>query len=337
MFALEHYIAHLTGTGGSVKVHFWGTRGSLPASRTFHTIETKIMKAIQATRRRDFDSEGEILRFIRQELPFSVRGTYGTNTSCVEITGGDEYIVCDAGTGIRDFGNNVLAERAGQTSSAVFHIFLSHLHWDHIQGFPFFVPAYIPGNRIHIYGCHPMLQQAFENQQQPMHFPVELHDMRAEISFHTLVAGQTYRIAGIDVSAFAQQHPGNSYGYAFVKDGKKLIYSTDAEHKENATDIGYPFIDFIRDADLLIFDAQYTLLDAIDTKENWGHSSNLAGVELAVMAGVKRLCLFHMEHTHDDEILEDTLTKTRSYLHIHVGKHHPMPIDLAYDGLEIEL
>jgi phosphoribosyl 1,2-cyclic phosphodiesterase len=300
-------------------------------------IEARIFKALQAAQEHTLDSDEDILNFIRRELPFSVRGSYGTNTSCVEVIGGDEYIVCDAGTGIRDFGNQLVATRSGKTSPAVVHLFLSHLHWDHIQGFPFFVPAYIPGNRIQIYGCHPGLQQAFENQQQPMHFPVGLHEMRAEISFHLLDTDQTYRIGGFDVKAIAQQHPGTSYGYAFVKEGKKLVYSTDAEHKEDATDAGYPFIDFIRDADLLVFDAQYTLLDTLDTKENWGHSSNLIGVELAVSGGVKRLCLFHMEPTHDDDILDDTLAKTRAYLRIHADKDHPMLIDLAYDGLDVEL
>ncbi len=320
-----------------MNVHFWGTRGSLPAARTFQTIEARIVKALRAAQGHTFDSDEEILRFIRQELPFSVRGSYGTNTSCVEVIGGDAYVVCDAGTGIRDFGNHLLGTRAGKTSPTVVHLFLSHLHWDHIQGFPFFVPAYIPGNRIHIYGCHPGLQQAFENQQQPLHFPVGLHDMRAEISFQTLDPDQTYRIAGLEVRAIAQQHPGNSYGYAFVKDGKKLVYSTDAEHKDDATADDYPFLACIRNADLFIFDAQYTLLDALDSKENWGHSSNLVGVELAVKAGVKRLCLFHMEHTHDDGILDDTLAKTRAYLRIHAGSDYPMQIDLAYDGLELEL
>lgn len=320
-----------------MKVHFWGTRGSLPAARTFQMIETKIAKALQAARGHQLDSEGEILTFIRRELPFHVRGTYGTNTSCIEIVGGDEYVVCDAGTGIRDFGNRILASQAGQKSPPVVHLFLSHLHWDHIQGFPFFVPAYIPGNRLHIYGCHPGLRQAFEDQQQPVHFPVGLKDMLADITFHTLETDKDYTIAGLEVRAIAQHHPGNSYGYAFVKDGKKLVYSTDAEHKEDAAEDGYPFVAFFRDADLVIFDAQYTLFDAIDAKENWGHSSNLVGVELAVRAGVKRLCLFHMEHTHDDEILQAILAKTESYLQIHAGENYPMAIDLAHDGLTIEL
>jgi len=318
-----------------VRVHFWGTRGSLPASMTFQAVEQKIVKALQAAKGLNFSRDEDILHFVQNSIPFSVRGTFGTNTSCMEISGGDEYVICDAGTGIRDLGNHLAASGSAQNPS-VFHIFISHLHWDHIQGFPFFVPAYIPGNRINIYGCHSGLLQAFENQQQSTHFPVNLHEMRAEINFHQLEPEQIVTISGFEVNPFAQQHPGVSFGYSFVKDGKKLVYSTDAEHKSEATTPDYPFINFIRDADLLVFDAQYNLLDAIDSKLNWGHSSNLAGVELAVSAGVKRLCLFHQDPTDDDSVLEDKLAKTRSYHKIYAGSEHQMQIDLAFDGLEID-
>jgi len=115
-----------------------------------------------------------------------------------------------------------------------------------------------------------------------------------------------------------------------------VVYSTDSEHKEDAEVEDYVFIEFFKNADLLIFDAQYTLLDAVDGKENWGHSSNLSAVELAVRSGVKRLCLFHSEHTYDDESLDQFLNDTREYLKIH-DHTYPLKIYLAYDGLEMEL
>ena len=317
-----------------MNVHFWGTRGSLPATCTAAMVEEKIFRALRAAQGRNLPSDDAIRAFIRNDLPFCVRGTYGTNTPCVQIAGGDGYVVCDAGTGIRDFGNSVLAQ---SRSPQVFHLFLSHPHWDHIQGFPFFVPAYIPGNRIHIYGCHRDVRAAFDAQQQPLSFPVRLDEMRSEITFHTLEPGTTHRIAGLDVTPMSQWHPGGSFGYSFVRGAKKVVYSTDSEHRESLVEGGYPFLDFFSEADLLIFDAQYTLLDSIDTKENWGHSSNLVGVELAVRSGVKRLCLFHMEHTCGDDLLHATLDKTRAYLEIYSGGHHTMEIMMAYDGLEIDL
>ena len=319
-------------------VYFWGTRGSLPASTTFRMIRAKVFDALKTARSRRLETDEAIDAFIDSTLPFSARGGYGGNTSCVELGGQDEYVLCDAGTGLRDFGNSLMKSgRLNQPgSSRVFHLFVSHLHWDHIQGFPFFTPAYIPGNRIIIYGCHAELERAFVNQQEARHFPIPLKAMRAEIEFRTLEPERAYDIAGLTVTGILQNHPGDSYGYRFVREGKKVVYSTDAEHKQEAEAQDYVFLPFFREADLLVFDAQYTLLDAIDAKADWGHSSNILGVELAVRAGVKRLCLFHSEHAHDDPTLDQFLETTQGYLKIYAGDH-PLRIDLAYDGLEIEV
>ncbi|MBA4396487.1 MAG: MBL fold hydrolase [Syntrophus sp. (in: bacteria)] len=319
-------------------VHFWGSRGSLPSAMDTRMIRVKIFKAIKAARSHRLDTDEAIEAFIREQLPFAVGSTYGCSTPCIELKQQADYVLCDAGTGLRNFGSAFMKSRQTQPQAppAVFHIFISHPHWDHIQGFPFFTPAYLPGNRINIYGCHKNLREAFAGQQSVPSFPVPLVAMRAEILFHTLEPGQSYEIAGYSVRAIKQNHPGDSYGYRFEKDGKTVVYSTDAEHKREAEADEYAFVDFFQKADLLIFDAQYTLLDALDAKENWGHSSNLFAVEMAVRADVRRLCLFHSEHTYDDERLDEFLKETRDYLDIY-AEDHPLKIDLAADGLEIEL
>jgi phosphoribosyl 1,2-cyclic phosphodiesterase len=278
------------------------------------------------------------MTFIRRELPFCVRGTYGGNSACVEIQGGADSVLCDAGTGLRDFGNAVMKAMSNgrDASPKTFHLFMSHLHWDHIQGFPFFSPAYLPGCQIRIYGCHPGLQDAFACQQNPPFFPVPLSAMSADISFHTLEEGRLYEIAGFQVTGIKQRHPGDSYGYRFLKDGKKVVYSTDAEHQDDAKDEHYPFVEFFRHADLLIFDAQYHFWESVDAKANWGHSSNLLGVELGLRAGVKRLCLFHHEPTFDDDTLDQFLSDTRTYQTI-LDPSSSMEILLAYDGLTLDI
>ena len=317
-------------------VRFWGTRGSLPASATARQIREKISRAIRSFRSRNLDTDEEIEAFIDRQLPFADRGSYGGNTACVEICGGEDCILCDAGTGIRDFGNAFMHSEKGRTP-AVFHLFLSHLHWDHIQGFPFFPPAYLPGEQIHIYGGHPDIKEAFDRQQSQPFFPVPFCGLGATIDFQTLDPEQPSSIAGFTVHVFRQNHPGGSYGYSFIREGKKIVYSTDMEHtSEEAGEEKYPFVDHFRDADLLVFDAQYSLADASGPKETWGHSSNLLGVELAVRAGVKHLCLFHSEPTWGDEALDRFLAETREHLK-KFSPASPLRIDLAYDGLEIPL
>jgi len=326
-----------------VRVDFWGTRGSLPASCTSETIRKKIFRAIKASSNLSLRTDEEIEKFvykglINKSLPFSTIGSYGSNTSCMEIDGGEEYVLCDAGTGLRDFGNYVLKSSAqgGQGKSNVFNIFISHLHWDHIQGFPFFIPAFIPGNHVHIYGFHKELEQAFITQQEYPYFPIRLKAMSADIQFTMLEEEKEYEIAGFTVKGIKQNHPGDSYGYRFEKDGKAIVYSTDSEHKEDAYDEEYSFINFFKEADLLIFDAQYSLLDAISVKENWGHSNNIIAVELSVKANVKHLCIYHNEPTFDDERLDEFLDDTRRYLKIY-AETSPLIIDVAFDGMQIEL
>ena len=265
-----------------------------------------------------------------------MRGTYGGNTSCTEIvTGGDEYVLCDMGTGSREFGNSILA-KFGPAKKNRYNVFMSHLHWDHIMGFPFFTPAYIPGNVIRIHGCHKAMRETFARQQSNPSFPVDFKTLGATIEFVELEPGRTYEIDGLSVQTIAQRHGGDSYGYRFSKDGKTMVYSTDSEHKFDTLDENYPFVKFFRNADLLIFDAQYSLADQISVKEDWGHSSNMIGVELAQLAGVKQLVMYHHEPVNDDRMLDKILAETRRYEEISRPEQaRKLIVTSAYDGLEI--
>lgn len=317
-----------------MKVYFWGSRGSLSVSLTANQVRSKIATAIRTIFHYKLHEDDDIEKFIDEKLPFAVRGSYGGNTSCVEIRGGEEFILCDAGTGLRDFGNNILA--SGKGANKIYHIFLSHTHWDHIQGFPFFAPAYIPGNLINIYSFHSDFEHILRAQQQSTTFPVPLDCMQADKRFIHLEPDREYNIAGFIVSGIKQQHPGDSYGWCFKKEGKKIVYATDSEHQEDVWGDEKKVLNFFRHADLLIFDAQYSFLDSAHIKENWGHSSNILGVELAVAAGVSQLCLFHNEPLCDDEKLDKFLQNTRDYLAIYSESSH-LKIDLAFDGLELDV
>jgi phosphoribosyl 1,2-cyclic phosphodiesterase len=317
-------------------VRFWGTRGSLPTPLGHAAVRAKIRAALNAANGRHFADPEALDRFIDEELPFPVRGTYGGNTSSVElVTGHADYVLCDLGSGAREFGNALLAMHGPRRPNR-FHIFMSHLHWDHIMGFPFFTPAYIPGNVIRIYGCHREMREAFMTQQSAPCFPVDFRALGATIEFVELAPDRDYEIAGLKIRAILQNHGGDSYGYRFEQDGKVVVYSTDAEHKFGALDETYPFVGFFRDADLLIFDAMYALAEAISVKEDWGHSSNIIGVELALFAAVKHLVMFHHEPVFSDETLQKVLGETRRYEEIS-RSGSPLRVSTAYDGLEIEL
>jgi len=317
-----------------LQVHFWGTRGSLPAPLRARSVRGKIRDALLAARGRTLDTPEAIDAFIDHALPFSVRGTFGGNTSCVEIiTGDDEFVLCDLGTGVREFGNHLLREH-GRDRKHSFHVFLSHPHWDHIMGFPFFAPAYIPGNHISVYGCHPTLRDVLQTQQSAPFFPVDFRNLAATIEFITLEPGRSYEIAGLSVSALKQFHSGDSYGYRFARAGKAIVYSTDCEHKFARLDESYPFVEFYKNADLLIFDAMYSLGDTVSVKEDWGHSSNVVAVELAQAAQVKRLVLFHHEPVQDDRTIEAVLADTVRFEWIS-RRGEKVEVISAYDGLDL--
>lgn len=316
-----------------MKVRFWGTCGSIPAPTDASAIRGKVLGALNAARGRRFDGLADLEGFV-DSLPFATRATYGGNTACVEISHGADCVICDAGTGIRDLGVRLLSRKDGGARK-VFHIFLSHIHWDHIQGLPFFLPAYIPGNTVHIYGCHADIAAAVSGQQDAPYFPVPFSSLPATVRFTVLSPGQDYELGGFRVRAFAQAHPGGSFGYAFTAAGRKVGYSTDSEHK--ADDVQESrFVEFFSAADLLVFDAQYSLAEADLAKKDWGHSSNVLGVELAVQARAKRLVLFHREPRSNDEALDQLLTDTRQYVKLY-AETSDLAVDLAYDGLEIEL
>lgn len=317
-------------------VRFWGTRGSIPVVPTSAAIQRKLVAALVKAAGRALVTPDEARAFVEQELDFAVSHTFGGNSSCVEIeTGTAEYVLCDMGSGARPFAVEALARhRPGRPQT--YHVLISHPHWDHIMGFPFFLPAYIPGNVVRIYGCHASLEEAFRRQHGPPSFPVEFGQLGATIEFVPLVAGQPNHVAGLTVTPKLQRHGGDSYGYRIERAGKALVYSTDSEHKVDDPEAVDTFAAFFREADLVIFDAQYSLLDAMSVKEDWGHSSNIVGVELCQMARAKHLCLYHHEPMLDDEQLAALLGETRRFEEI-TRRDHRVEVSVAYDGMELAL
>jgi phosphoribosyl 1,2-cyclic phosphodiesterase len=323
--------------GRNMLIRFWGTRGSLPVALDGAGVRHKLKQALVRANGRRFISEEAIEHFIDKELDFPTRHGYGGNSACVEIVGGENYTVCDMGSGLRCLGQQIMTEY-GPGKPQVYNFFMSHMHWDHIMGFPFFSPAYIPGNKIRIYGCHTLsdLEEAFHRQQSDPCFPVQWHQLGADIELIHLEPGRVYEINGFRVRAKLQPHHGDSYGYRFEKDGKAVVYSTDGEHKLESEVDTEAVIDFYRNADLVIFDAMYSLADMISVKEDWGHSSNVVGVDLCIRANVKHYCMFHHEPTYDDSTIHKVLRETMRYEEI-MREGDALKVSTAYDGLVIHV
>jgi CheY-like chemotaxis protein/phosphoribosyl 1,2-cyclic phosphodiesterase len=288
-----------------------------------------------------------LLRFwgTRGSTPVSGRGYvgHGGNTSCLELVCGSERLIVDAGTGIRDLGTELLA---GPPRGL--HLFIGHTHWDHIQGFPFFGPAYTPGYRITIYGAAGLrkdLRSIFAGQLDREYFPVQLEDMRAALEFRHLKENPVV-VGPARVWWEYTQHPGSAVGFKLQLDDLSVGYITDNEFLkgylgsprtvdiESAVAAPYlPFIRFLADVDILVHEAQY-LNEEYAAKVGWGHSSLSNTCLLARLTRARRLVVTHHDPTHDDARLAEKLALTRQVLH-DLGS--PIQVEHAYDGMVIHL
>ncbi|MCC6873493.1 MAG: MBL fold metallo-hydrolase [Sandaracinaceae bacterium] len=238
----------------------------------------------------------------------------GGNTSCVEVRCGDTILILDAGTGIRSLGEMMLAR--GERDAT---LLLSHVHWDHIQGLPFFLPAWIPGKRLEIAGAASALRRALETQMAPPCFPVRLSDMKAEIPLREIESGSSFEVGGARILAQALEHPGGVLGYRIEHAGRAIVYATDTEHSPEPGACPDPrLVSLAKGADVLIYDAMYTPDEHAGrsgpARAGWGHSTWQAGVAVADAAGVDRLVLFHHDPQRTDEgvrAIEEAARETR--------------------------
>ena len=268
-----------------MRVRFWGTRGS-----------------------------------ISKPGPTTVR--YGGNTSCVEVVAGDgTLVVLDCGTGAHALGEALLARGPRPLRG---HVLISHTHWDHIQGLPFFAPLFTPESEWDIYGprgVHQQLKDALRGQMQYTYFPVSLEDLGATIRYHDLVEG-TFTVGGVRVAAQYLNHTALTLGYRLEADGVSLVYATDHEPHSARLAGGFtslsPDVDrgdlghaaFLAGADLIIHDAQYSAAE-YGARRGWGHSTVEYVVDLASTAGARRCCLFHHDPGHDDRAIDRLLELAR--------------------------
>ena len=291
-----------------MKVRFWGTRGSIATPG-----------------------------------PSTMR--YGGNTSCVELRAGNHIIILDAGTGMRELGNLLLKEFSSQPLTI--HVFISHTHWDHIQGFPFFLPAYQPQNTIHLYGPpgrDKSLDKILTIQMDSDYFPVEQGAMSPNV--HISEMREDITIDDLTVRHFYLNHPALCLAYR-VSDGRtNVVYATDnepyqgtlfrqAQNPSTASDfptyLDEKFIEFLSQADLLIGEAQYTT-EEYKEKRGWGHSPLESVVRFAVQANVKKFALFHHDPVHDDNFVDGMVQEAKQLTGLYNGTTECVG---AREGLEI--
>jgi phosphoribosyl 1,2-cyclic phosphodiesterase len=280
---------------------------------------------------------------------------YGGNTACLEVSDDKHLVILDAGTGIRPLGLDLI-KRYPQGTKISGHLFITHFHVDHIQGFPFFNPFYAPSNHFTIYGCEgagKKLESIFMGQLSPEYFPVTLKEMPAELKFVQLTT-RPVQLDGWTISPTYVNHPGLALGYRLDSGTRRVSYITDNEpfryllrQQGGQSDIfddlnrgvvelereDKNLVEFVRGSDVLIHDAMYTI-DEYKTKLSWGHSFVEFALEVALQAEVRQLVLFHHDPMRSDVMVDDLLKHVRSL----AAKRNPkLQIHAAQEGFEIPL
>ncbi len=248
-------------SGFEMNIRFWGVRGSIASPLTNAELTARIEEILQLGVKSGLTHESQIPAFVKG-LPRHIRQVIGGDTSCVEVRAGDNLLILDAGTGIRLLGLNLVRMSMGNPINA--HIFLTHTHWDHISGLPFFIPGFNPNNKLTIYGASSGLKERLQGQQAPEYFPVPL---LSTFKIVQLNGQEQFQIGALQIRTFRLNHPGDSYAYRITHGNKTIVYATDSEYKELSAKALKPFTDFFHNADILIYDAQFTLLENIEKED----------------------------------------------------------------------
>ncbi|MHC4778306.1 MAG: MBL fold metallo-hydrolase [Planctomycetota bacterium] len=294
-----------------MRLVFWGTRGSIPTPG-----------------------------------PTTVK--YGGNTPCVEVQAGGRRAVIDAGTGFRTLGESI--RLSGETAPEI-HLLISHSHWDHIQGFPFFAPVLNPKAKIFVYGCQGTgnrLEKVLGMQMDDDYFPLSFRELTAEIRFVEIVKNP-FQVGELTVESIFLNHPGLALGFNLTHDGKKICYCSDTEpfrdllQREEvqeserigpyAESLDRKIVEFAKGAEVLIIDGMYTD-EEYKTRLGWGHSSISDAVKVGMSAGVKRMFLFHHAPLHTDEFIDEMVSEGRKVVRRRGGN---MEVYGAMEGEEVEI
>lgn len=250
---------------------------------------------------------------VRGSVPTPGKETvrYGGNTSCIEMQIAGNRLIFDGGTGIRELGKELIQEMPVEA-----YIFFTHYHWDHIQGFPLFTPAFSKGNCFHIYGAIPpqgkSMKQHFLERVLHSNSPIPLESIQAELQFYELEHGQKMMLHDIEIETGSLNHPNTAMGYRVTWNGRSVVYCSDTEHFSDHLDENVVYL--ARGADILIYDAMYTddeYNNPKSPKVGWGHSTWQEAIKVAIAAGVKQVVIFHHEPTHSDDFLDRMAEKVK--------------------------
>lgn len=313
-----------------MRIKFWGVRGSIPSPIGTDGLDEKLFEALKFARIVWETQPEKSVEEVFSELPLSIRRVIGGETTCVELELDGHTLIFDMGSGARKLGYN-LAGR--MKNGGDLHILQTHTHWDHIQGWPFFVPGYLPDFHIHFHSAISDIEERYVTQQRFKYFPKAFHEMASKKSFNIFQPGKSFKIGPFEVETIQLIHPGDSTSYKIESSDHKFVFSTDTEFFEPDLKVKVnTYRSFFENADILAIDAQYSLEES-KQRVGWGHTAMVVAIDCAVEWNVKHLILTHHEPAHSDSKTWALFDEAMNHFEkVHGGKG--LKIELALEGAE---
>lgn len=316
----------------SFTVKFWGVRGSLPSAPPPSELVNHIEKVLKDFFAAGFSQSSQITDFLQNKGVEAIGG-YGAATTCVEVSTPRTRLILDGGSGIRGVSDSLMAGHSSVVKGA-YHILMTHFHWDHLIGLPFFNPHFIPGAEIHYYAVQDELETCVRQLFSRPFFPVPFENLKAKVFFHKLEPRKSFMIQDFKVTPYQLDHPDPCWGYRIEHDGKVYAHCVDTEGTRVSREELGADLALYQNVDLMYYDAQYSLKE-LSEKANWGHSSAQVGLELALREGIKKVLFAH----HDpgasvEDILE--LQKQTQNFYNSIAKSGT-EWGFAYEGLKVTI
>ncbi len=294
----------------AAKITYWGVRGSLPSSGSPQQNLEEIREIMTKFFASGYREATQIKEFLSHQ-PLPKVGGFGTATTCVEIESQRNRIIIDGGSGLRALGEKVMLGPCGKGQGVV-HIFLTHFHWDHLLGIPFFTPLFLSGNQINFYAVQPDLEELVRGKFRRPYFPVAFESLPSKINFHYLPPRKPFFLDDFRITPYQLDHPDPCWGFKVEVEGRAYAHCVDTEGtRVSREDLG-PDLPLYQGIDLMYYDAQYTLPELAE-KANWGHSAAQLGLDLAFREGIKRVVFAHHDPGASTAQLYTLIHETQDY------------------------